>query len=228
MTGDKSTFTSTDSVAVFDTLADYGVVPVIAIDTIDAALPLADALIEGGLPVAEITFRTAAAADVIRILSTERPDLVLGAGTVLNVENLEAARDCGARFAVAPGSNPTVVERAREIGLPFVPGVATPTEIEAALATGCRLLKFFPSEALGGIAMIKALGAPYKHAGVRFVPTGGITADNLAAYLGTDGVVAVGGTWLAKKDDLIAGKWSDIRERCRRARGVVDRARAKP
>jgi len=212
---------------VLEALAHHGVVPVIAIDSVEAALPLADALIAGGLPVAEITFRTAAAAEVIQLLARERPDLVLGAGTVLTVENLEAAKACGAQFAVAPGCNPTVITRAKELGFPFVPGVATPTDIETALALGCTLLKFFPSEALGGLSMIKALSAPYKHAGVRFVPTGGVSAGNLAEYLATDGVVAVGGTWIAKKEDLADAQWDAIRDRCREAQEVVSRARAK-
>lgn len=225
MTHSASARSDAAGTSVLDTLGGYGVVPVIAIESVDAARPLADALIDGGLPVAEITFRTAAAADVIRTLAADRPDLILGAGTVLTIENLEAAKACGARFAVAPGLNPTVVRRARELELPFVPGVATPTDIETALGLGCRVLKFFPAEALGGIAMIKALIAPYKHTGVRFIPTGGVTGDNLAAYLGTDGVAAVGGTWIAKKDDLAEGRWDEIRDRCRVTREIVARAR---
>lgn len=210
---------------VMAALAQYGVIPVIAIDLVDAALPLADALLEGGLPVAEITFRTAAAREVIRTLAEHRPELVLGAGTVLTVENLEAANDCGAAFAVAPGLNPTIVKRAQDLALPFVPGVATPTDIEAALGLGCKLMKFFPAEALGGIPMIQALSAPYKHAGVRFVPTGGVNAGNLAAYLATDCVAAVGGTWIAKKEDLLQGHWTAIRDRCIQVRDIVAQVR---
>jgi len=210
---------------VLDTLAHYGVVPVLAIDAVETALPLADALLAGGLPVAEVTFRTAAAAEVLRLLARERPQLLLGAGTVLNTENLDAAIQCGARFALAPGLNPAVVARAREAGLPFLPGVATPTDIEAALGLGCSLLKFFPSEAMGGISMLRALSGPYKHTGVRFVPTGGVNAANLAAYLSTEGVAAVGGTWIATKGDLAEGNWSAITERCRKVREVVGAVR---
>jgi 2-dehydro-3-deoxyphosphogluconate aldolase / (4S)-4-hydroxy-2-oxoglutarate aldolase len=199
---------------VFSAIARHGIVPVIAIDSVDAALPLADALLAGGLPLVEITFRTAAAADVIRRLTAERPQLLVGAGTVLTAANLDAAVQAGAKFGVAPGLNPQIVRRAREAGLPFVPGVATPSEIEQALALGCRVVKFFPAEALGGVAMLQALVAPYAHTGVRLVPTGGVGPGNLKSYLDLPQVAAVGGTWLAKPDDLAAGRWPVIRERC--------------
>ncbi len=210
---------------IFDDLARHGVIPVIAIDDAAAALPLADALIEGGLPVAEITFRTQAAAEVIALLSKERPELIVGAGTVLSRENVDAAKACGAQFAVAPGLNPEVVSHAQAQGLPFAPGVATPSEIEGALNQGCEVLKFFPAGALGGPAMLKALSGPYKHTGVRFVPTGGVNADNLEAYLSLDVVAAVGGTWIAKKADLEAGKWQEIKHRCETVIGIVNRLR---
>ncbi len=212
---------------VFETLSEYGVVPVIAIESVEAALPLADALIEGGLPVAEITFRTAAAADVIRTLTRERPQLLVGAGTVLSTENVDAAQACGAQFAVAPGLNPAIVSCAQEVGLPFAPGVATPSDIEKALSLGCRVLKFFPSEALGGTAMLKALSAPYKHLGVRFMPTGGVNTGNLESYLAEDFVAAVGGTWIAKKDDIAQGNWDAIRDRCKEALTLAGQARGR-
>jgi 2-dehydro-3-deoxyphosphogluconate aldolase/(4S)-4-hydroxy-2-oxoglutarate aldolase len=213
--------------SILERIAKLGIVPVIAIEKVEAAIPLADALLEGGLPVVEITFRTAAAADVIRIIAKDRPQLVVGAGTVLTAENLDTARACGASFAVAPGLNPLIVKRAQELGMPFVPGVATPSDIEAGLALGCKLLKFFPAEALGGVAMIEALSAPYKHTGVRFMPTGGVSTANLETYLKIDTVAAVGGTWIAKKDDLAAGKWDEIQKRCRAATEIVSKARAK-
>jgi 2-dehydro-3-deoxyphosphogluconate aldolase/(4S)-4-hydroxy-2-oxoglutarate aldolase len=214
-------------ISVLDRLARLGVVPVIAIENVEAAIPLADALLQGGLPVVEITFCTAAAAEVIRRIAQERPQLVVGAGTVLTAANLEAAKASGAAFAVAPGLNPQVVKQAQQLGLPFLPGVATPTDIEAALALGCKLLKFFPAEALGGVGMIQALSAPYKHAGVRFVPTGGVNTANLESYLKLDTVAAVGGTWIAKKEDLAAGNWEDIRNRCKAALQVVAKARSR-
>src|SRR5690349_17039526 len=177
--------------SISDRLTQCAVVPVIAIDNQEAALPLADALAQGGLPVVEITFRTTAAAEVIRRFVHERPKLLVGAGTVLTPANLEAARDSGAAFAVAPGLNPQLVREAQRLGVPFIPGVATPSEIESALGLGCTLLKFFPAEALGGVAMLEALSAPYKHTGVRFMPTGGVNLANLESYLKMESVIAV-------------------------------------
>lgn len=200
--------------AVFSRIASLGVVPVIAIDSADAALPLADALLAGGLPVIEVTFRTAAAAGVIRTIAQRRPEMIVGAGTVLTLDNLHAAIDAGAQFALAPGCNPRVVEAARAAALPFIPGVVTPSDIEAALDAGCTTLKFFPAEPGGGVKMIAALAAPYRHMGVSFVPTGGVTPANLRDYLAAPGVAAVGGTWLAKPADLAAGAWDVVRARC--------------
>jgi 2-dehydro-3-deoxyphosphogluconate aldolase/(4S)-4-hydroxy-2-oxoglutarate aldolase len=215
------------SAEIFSRIAQLGVVPVIAIENVDAAIPLADALIEGGLPVVEITFRTAAAAEVIRKMAKERPQLIVGAGTVLTAANVDAAKSSGAVFAVAPGLNPQTVKYAQSVGLPFVPGVATPSDIEMGLSLGCKLLKFFPAESNGGVGMIEALSAPYKHVGVRFMPTGGVNPSNLESYLKLGTVAAVGGTWIAKSEDLAKGKWDDIRSRCKAALQIVAKARAK-
>jgi 2-dehydro-3-deoxyphosphogluconate aldolase/(4S)-4-hydroxy-2-oxoglutarate aldolase len=212
---------------VFQTLAASGVIPVLAIESAEAALPLADALLDGGLPVAEITFRTAAAAEVIEKLCRQRPQLLVGAGTVLTAANLEAAVACGARFGVAPGLNPRIVQQARQLRLPFIPGVTTASEIEEALELDCRTVKYFPAELAGGVKMIAALSGPYAHTGLRFVPTGGVTAGNLASYLSLPAVLAVGGTWIAKKDDPAAGRWSEIRQRCRAAVEIVRQVRHK-
>lgn len=211
--------------SVLDRVAELGVVPVIAIDSVAHALPLADALLAGGLPVVEITFRTSAAAEVIRLLAKERPALIVGAGTVLTPETVKIAVDAGARFAVAPGLNPRVVQAAKELNLPFVPGIANPSDIEAGLELGCKLLKFFPAEALGGTKLLSALSAPYKHTGVRFMPTGGASPANLESYLKLDTVAAVGGTWIAKKEDMAEGKWEMIAQRCREACALVAAAR---
>jgi 2-dehydro-3-deoxyphosphogluconate aldolase / (4S)-4-hydroxy-2-oxoglutarate aldolase len=208
-----------------ETIEKCGVVPVIAIDSVDAAIPLADALLEGGLPLVEITFRTAAAAEVIETICWQRPSLLVGAGTVVTTESLQAAKASGAKFGVAPGLNAHIVNGAKRAGLPFVPGVCTPSDIERALALDCRLLKFFPAEASGGVEMLKALAAPYAHLGVRFVPTGGVNMNNLAAYLAIDCVAAVGGTWIAKKEDLAAGNWAEIRDRCKKAADIVAQVR---
>lgn len=212
---------------IFSRIAQLGVVPVVSIETVGAAIPLADALLEGGLPVVEITFRTAAAAEVIRRIAKERPKVIVGAGTVLTSANLEAEKASGAAFAVAPGLNPEIVKRAQAIGLPFVPGIATPTDIELGMSLGCEYLKFFPAEALGGVGMLEALSAPYKHTGLRFMPTGGVNAMNLETYLKLETVMAAGGTWIAKKEDLENGKWDTVCARCRVALEIVAKARGK-
>jgi 2-dehydro-3-deoxyphosphogluconate aldolase/(4S)-4-hydroxy-2-oxoglutarate aldolase len=212
---------------IFARIARLGIVPVIAIERVEAAIPLADALIAGGLPVVEITFRTTAAAEVIRKIAKERPQMIIGAGTILTRANVEAAKASGAAFAVAPGVNPEIVKHARAIGLPFVPGIATPSDIELGLSLGCRLLKFFPAEANGGVKMLEALSAPYQPSGVRFMPTGGVNPANLESYLKLDTVAAVGGTWIAKKEDLADGKWGEIPGRCKAALEMVIQARAR-
>jgi 2-dehydro-3-deoxyphosphogluconate aldolase / (4S)-4-hydroxy-2-oxoglutarate aldolase len=206
--------TAKDQYMIYEILEQNRVVPVIAIDDARQAVPLADALIAGGLPVAEITFRTEAAAQVIEVLSKERPGLLVGAGTVLTVDNLKRAVDCGARFAVAPGLNPKVLAAALELGFPFAPGVMTPSDVEIALDLGARVLKFFPAEAAGGLRMLSSLAAPYAHTGVKFIPTGGITAANFGDYLAQRCVLAVGGTWIAQKADIAAGRWDLIRGNC--------------
>ncbi|HUJ75248.1 MAG TPA: bifunctional 4-hydroxy-2-oxoglutarate aldolase/2-dehydro-3-deoxy-phosphogluconate aldolase [bacterium] len=210
---------------VLELVQEHGVIPVIAIDDAGCAVALADALIEGGLPVAEITFRTQAAALVIETIARERPAVALGAGTLLSPENIRRARDAGARFGVAPGVNPDVIREAGRVGLPFIPGVITPTEIEQALALGARLLKFFPAEAFGGLKTIKALAAPYAHVGVRFMPTGGVTVANLADYLAADVVACVGGTWIASREAIAEKKWSEIRDNCKAAVEAVQKLR---
>jgi len=214
-----------ESRELIEKMEKAGVVPVIAIESEDKALGLADALIEGGLPVAEITFRTDAAAGVISKLKSERPQLLLGAGTILSVENLLKARDCGAVFGVSPGLNPEIVKKAVEIGFPFFPGVMTPSEIEQGLSFGINILKFFPSEAAGGTAMIKAVSAPYSHLGVRFIPTGGCNINNLKEYLEMPQVLVVGGTWIAKKEMISAEKWDQIRENAAQAVEIVKKVR---
>lgn len=199
----------------------YRVVPVIAIDDVSAALPLADALLEGGLPLAEITFRTAAAAEVIQMLTEKRPELCIGAGTVLTAQNVKDAVQAGASFAVAPGFNPKTLEIAKKKKLPFIPGVCTPSDIESALSFGVNILKFFPAGAMGGVETLHALSAPYAHTGVRFMPTGGVNEQNVAKYLAMPSVLACGGTWLVTKADIAAKRWNEVKERCRRVTEIV-------
>ena len=210
---------------VFAAIHRFGVVPVVTVERVEQALPLADALIEGGLPIAEITFRTGAAAAVIDCLVRERPQLVVGAGTVLSIEKLRAAKKSGARFAVAPGLNPEVVVEAKNIGLPMIPGVATASEIERGLSLGCRVLKLFPAALLGGPGLVGVLSGPFGHTGVKFMPSGGVSAENLSAYLALPIVTAVGGTWIASKEAMAVGDWPAIRARAREASQMVVNAR---
>jgi 2-dehydro-3-deoxyphosphogluconate aldolase / (4S)-4-hydroxy-2-oxoglutarate aldolase len=211
--------------SVEDVLSRLGVIPVLSVEDVERAEPLADALAQGGLPIAEITFRTRAAAAVIDRIARRRPDVLVGAGTVLTVENLLAARDAGARFALAPGFTPEVVARAREIGMPFFPGVMTPSDIQNALAAGAPVLKFFPAQPAGGPAMLRALAAPYAFHGVRFIPTGGVNLENLEAWLAIDAVAAVGGTWIATAQQVAARDWQGISSRAGAARAAAARAR---
>lgn len=196
------------------------ILPVIVIHDPNQAAPLAQALIEGGLPCAEVTYRTASAEESLRRMSGEFPELLVGAGTVLTPEQVRSAKDAGARFIVSPGFNPRVVDACREVELPVFPGVATPTEIEAALERGLRTLKFFPAEAMGGTRFLQAITAPYS--GVGFIPTGGIGLEELPAYLKLPSVVACGGSWLAPSSWIGAGEFDRIREETRRA---VERVR---
>jgi 2-dehydro-3-deoxyphosphogluconate aldolase/(4S)-4-hydroxy-2-oxoglutarate aldolase len=191
------------------------IVPVITIDDPDDAVPLARALIAGGLACAEITFRTPRAAEALRRITAEVPELFAGAGTVLTPEQAKAARDAGAQFIVAPGFGPRTVDYCLGKGIPVYPGVATPTEIEAALEKGLTTLKFFPAEPMGGLAYLKAVAAPYVD--VNFIPTGGVNTANVASYLAFKRVVACGGSWMAPNEWIAAKQFDRIRDESRRA-----------
>jgi 2-dehydro-3-deoxyphosphogluconate aldolase/(4S)-4-hydroxy-2-oxoglutarate aldolase len=198
-------------------LASIRIVPVLVLNSVEDGMKMCAVLDRCGLRAAEITFRTAAAEDVIRAAAEEFPSLYLGAGTILNVKDLHRAFDAGAKFAVAPGFNPTVVREAVNNGFAFAPGICTPSEIEQACELGCRFLKFFPAEAAGGLKLLKAISAPYKHLGLRFMPTGGVTASNAADYLAVKEIAAVGGTWLGKSAEIEAGNWAGIEATVREA-----------
>lgn len=186
------------NVEIEDLLRELGVFPIFALESHDQAPFIGQALLKGGLPCAEVTFRTAAAAESIRRLTSEFPDLLVGAGTVLSTDQARAARQAGASFIVSPGLNPAVVDDCLVNDFPIFPGVCTPTEIEAALRKGLSILKFFPAEAIGGTNYLQAVSAPFP--GVRFLPTGGINQSNLADYLKLDCVLACGGTWLIRSE----------------------------
>lgn len=202
------------SSSVIDQIGECRLVPVIALQDAAHAAPLAESLLAGGLPCAEVTFRTAAAAESIRIMA-ERSELLVGAGTVLKIDQVKAAVDNGAKFMVSPGFNPTVVGYCVENGIPITPGISNPTDIEMALEFGLEVVKFFPAEAFGGIKTLKAISAPYGM--LRFIPTGGITEANLKDYLGFNKVLACGGSWMVPTDKIAAGQFAAVTELVRSA-----------
>lgn len=194
---------------IIEQFSKLGIIPVVVLNDAKDAAPLAKALCEGGLPVAEVTFRTDAAEESIRIMSKEFPDMLVGAGTVLTTEQVDRAVNAGAKFIVSPGLNPKVVKYCQEKGVPITPGTSSPTDIEAALELGLDVVKFFPAEQSGGIAKIKAMAAPYTN--VRFMPTGGINAANLKDYLDFPKIVACGGSWMVKGDLVKEGNFEEIK-----------------
>jgi len=208
---------------LLERLGRLGVVPVVKIERAEDAVELGRALLAGGLPCAEITFRTAAAEEAILRISSNLPEIIVGAGTVLSVDQARRAVSAGGQFIVSPGFNPKVVDWCLQNEIPVTPGVATSTEIEMALEKGLEILKFFPAEALGGIAMLKAIAAPY--GGVRFIPTGGINQNNLANYLAQPSVHCCGGSWLVKANLISAGRFDEITQLTRDAISVVHRVR---
>lgn len=193
---------------VMERVAELKVVPVVKIDNIEDTRPLMQALVNGGLPVAEITFRTACAEEAIKIASTEFPQMLVGAGTVINAEQAERAVNAGAKFIVGPGWADDVASYCRDKEVLYLPGCVTPTEIIKALSNGVSLVKFFPASVYGGLKAIKALAAPFT--GVKFVPTGGVSADNLAEFLAFDKIVACGGSWMVADKLVKEGKFDEI------------------
>jgi len=206
---------------VMQRINELKLVPVVVLDDAKDAAPLAEALIEGGLPCAEITFRTAAAADSIKAMSNY-PDLCLGAGTVLSVDQVKQAVDSGARYIVTPGFNPKVVGYCVENKIPICPGVCAPTQIEMGLEFGLEVLKFFPAEAYGGLKTLKAICAPYNM--VKFIPTGGIGPGNVRDYLAFDKVFACGGSWMVKQELVAAGDFAEIVRLTKEAVALVGKA----
>ena len=187
---------------------DFGVVPVVVLDDVKDALPLAKALTEGGLPCAEVTFRTEAAEESIKAMAVAYPDMVVGAGTVLTIEQVDAAVKAGAKFIVSPGFDPEIVDYCLEKEIPIFPGCVTPSEVAQAVKRGLKVVKFFPAEPAGGVAMIKAMAAPYHQ--LRFMPTGGIGTQNLKDYLGFDKIICCGGSWMVKADLIRNGEFEKI------------------
>lgn len=204
---------------IIETLGKFGVVPVIKIDKIENAVPLAKALCAGGLPVAELTFRTECAGAAMKLISKEVPEMLVGAGTVLTTEKVDEAIEAGAKFIVSPGLNPKIVNYCKSKNIPILPGCSNASDIEVAIELGLSVIKFFPAEQLGGINMIKALAAPYTQ--IKFMPTGGVNQNNINAYLEYDKIVACGGSWMVKDDLINSGQFDKITELTKEAINTV-------
>ena len=209
--------------AVLEQFQKIGIIPVVVLDDAKDAEALGKALMEGGLPAAEVTFRTEAAEESIRIMAEKFPDMLVGAGTVLTTEQVDRAVAAGAKFIVSPGLNPKVVKYCVEKNIPVTPGTQTPTEMEQALELGLDVVKFFPAEPAGGLKMIKAVSAPYTM--LKFMPTGGINAENVKEYLAFDKILACGGSWMVKKDMIKNGEFDKIKDMVAEAAAIVKEIR---
>ena len=207
---------------VLEKIQKIGIVPVVVLEDAKDAEDLAKALCEGGLPCAEVTFRTEAAKESIRIMTEKYPEMLVGAGTVLTTEQVDQAIEAGARFIVSPGLNPKVVKHCIEKGVPVTPGVATPTEVEAAMELGLEVVKFFPAEPAGGLSMIKAMSAPYTN--MMFMPTGGINAKNVGEYLAFPKILACGGSWMVKGSLVKEGRFDEIVKLTKEAVDIRDKS----
>ena len=203
---------------------EAGIVPVVVLNNVEDAVPLARALLKGGIFFMEITFRTECAAECISVISKEVPEVIVGAGTVLNVEQAKTAVECGAKFIVSPGIDEETVRWAIENDIPVIPGAVTPTEIMKAISLGLKTVKFFPADVYGGIKAIKALSAPFGQ--VKFLPTGGVSEANLADFIGNKSVCAVGGSWVCKKDDVLKHDWDKITALAANAVKIIKETRA--
>jgi len=212
--------------SLFDQFYEIGVIPVLEVDSAERAKPLAEALLAGGLPVAEVTLRTEAALESIRVIAREVTNVIVGAGTVINREQAAAARDAGAQFLVSPGMVEDVVIWAQENQIPILAGAVTPTEMIRAINMGLDLLKFFPAETVGGLKAIKSMSDPFPQ--LRFIPTGGIRLENLANYLQMEKIHAVGGSWMAKRQTIADGQFDEITRMAKEASNLVKQIRRSP
>ncbi len=203
-------------------IKNASVIAVLMIDDVKDAVPVARALLAGGIDAMELTLRTDAALDALKAITSEVPEMLAGIGTILTSGQVDEVIDAGAAFGVAPGCNPKVVQHAKDKGLPFAPGIMTPTDIESAIELGCRTLKYFPAESSGGLKHLQYIAAPYLHLGVEFIPLGGLNAQNMATYLESPLIAAIGGSWLAKKPVIKAGDWDAITANAAEARKIAD------
>ncbi len=203
-------------------LCEKRLIAVLVIDDAEDAVPVARALLAGGVDAMELTLRTPVALEAVTKILTEAPEMTVGIGTILTLDHLRSAISAGAHFGVSPGVNPEIIKEARRIGFAFGPGIMTPTDIDAAIREGCRLLKFFPSESSGGLVHLKNIAAPFLHLGPKFIPLGGITIENLESYIASDLVGAVGGSWLAPRQTIAEKDFQQIEKNAREARRIVD------
>ncbi|MCL2764283.1 MAG: bifunctional 4-hydroxy-2-oxoglutarate aldolase/2-dehydro-3-deoxy-phosphogluconate aldolase [Treponema sp.] len=207
-------------------IAKEGIIAVLEIESEQNAVPLARALLEGGITVIELALRTKAAFPSISLIAREVPQMYIGIGTIIEpgqaamIKKESAALNGAVRFGVSPGINPEIVKEAIAEDLPFAPGIATPSEIEKAISLGCRVVKFFPAEGMGGLNYLKSINAPYNHLGIKYIPLGGLTIDNLASYAQFSPVLAIGGSWIASKDLINSQSWSEITKRAREAKEI--------
>lgn len=206
---------------VFERLRESRVVAVVMIEDEADAVPLARTLLAGGITAMELALRTDGALGSLGQIAAEVPEMMVGAGTILEEEQVSAAQDAGASFGVAPGTNVKILAAAQDAGFPFAPGIATPTDIESALGFGCRVLKFFPAEGMGGLEYLTSIAAPYRHLGLSYIPLGGVNERNLQSYTSSPDILAVGGSWLAPRSLLEAGDWGGIESLARRAVGLA-------
>ena len=204
---------------------DAGIIAVLIIDDVKHAVPVARALLAGGVDVIELTLRTPAAMESAKAIKKEVPEMSLGFGTVLTVDQVKAVIDVGADFAVSPGCNPKIIREAQKQGLSFAPGIMTPTDIEMALEEGCRILKYFPAETSGGMKHLESISAPYNYLGLKFIPLGGCNINNAPSYLQSDLITAIGGTWVAKRPLIQSEDWSAITNNAKEIRTLITQIR---
>jgi 2-dehydro-3-deoxyphosphogluconate aldolase/(4S)-4-hydroxy-2-oxoglutarate aldolase len=206
-------------------LSEQGIIAVLVIEDLEHTLPLVQALCDGGVKAVELTLRTPVALEAAKLIKKQMPDMVLGIGTVLTLAQVEQVASIGVDFAVAPGCNPKIINAAAKCGLPFAPGVATPTDMEIALENGCKVMKFFPAEQMGGLKYLEHATMPYRHLDVSFFPLGGLRAENAGAYLASPLITAIGGSWIAKSDMIRSGHWEKITANAKEAMAIVKQAR---
>lgn len=207
---------------MLDRIERCGVIAVLVVDQAEHAVPLAKALLAVGIDAMELTLRTPAAIDALRAVRQHVPEMLAGIGTIITPAQVDAVVEAGAAFGVAPGLNPSVVSRAQQLGLPFAPGVVTPSEVERAIELGCRELKFFPAEPSGGVNYLKSMNAPYAHLGLKYIPLGGLNTENMSSYLALPCVPAIGGSWIAPRDLIHQEDWATIGVNATKARVICD------